>query len=58
MATMIIVEDESFERNALKNYIDWELIGVQIIGEASNGVQGLNIAMELRPDIILTEVNC
>lgn len=57
MATMIIVEDESFERNALKNYIDWELIGVQIIGEASNGVQGLNIAMELRPDIILTDVN-
>ena len=48
MATMIIVEDESFERNALKNYIDWELIGVQ----------GINLAMELRPDIILTEVTC
>lgn len=47
MATMIIVEDESFERNALKNYIDWELIGVQ----------GINLAMELRPDIILTDVN-
>lgn len=57
MATMIIVEDESFERNALKNYIDWELIGVQIVGEASNGVQGINLAMELRPDIILTDVN-
>ena len=57
MATMIIVEDESFERNALKNYIDGELIGVQIVGEASNGVQGINLAMELRPDIILTDVN-
>lgn len=57
MATMIIVEDESFERNALKNYIDWELVGVQIVGEASNGVQGVNIAMELKPDIILTDVN-
>ena len=57
MATMIIVEDESFERNALKNYIDWQLIGVQVIGEAANGVQGLNLAMELKPDIILTDVN-
>lgn len=57
MATMMIVEDESFERNALKTCIDWELIGVQIIGEAANGAQGLNLAMELKPDIILTDVN-
>lgn len=57
MATMIIVEDESFERNALKSCIDWGLIGVQIIGEAGNGAQGLNLAMELRPDIILTDVH-
>ena len=37
MVTMIIVEDEAFERNALKQCIDWNLIGVEIIGEASNG---------------------
>lgn len=57
MATMIIVEDESFERNALKNCIDWDLIGVQIVGEAANGAQGLSLAMEAKPDIILTDVN-
>lgn len=57
MATMIIVEDESFERNALKNSIDWELIGVKVIGEAANGAQGLNLALELKPDIILTDVS-
>ena len=55
MATLMIVEDESFERNALK--IDWELIGVKVIGEAANGAQGLNLAMELKPDIILTDVS-
>lgn len=57
MTTMIIVEDESFERKALKDCIDWELIGVQVIGEAANGMQGFNMAMELRPDIILTDVS-
>lgn len=57
MATLMIVEDESFERNALKNSIDWELIGVKVIGEAANGAQGLNLAMELKPDIILTDVS-
>mgnify|MGYP000158189337 FL=1 len=57
MATLMIVEDESFERNALKNSIDWELIGVKVIGEAANGAQGLNLAMELKPDISLTDVS-
>ncbi len=56
MATMILVEDESFERNSLMNFIDWNLIGIQIVGEAANGVQGLSLVLELRPDIVLTDV--
>ncbi len=56
MATMILVEDESFERTSLKNCIDWNLIGVQIIGEAANGSQGLNKVIELQPDIVLADV--
>ena len=56
MVTMIIVEDESFERNALKQCIDWNLIGVEIVGEASNGAHGLSLALEKRPDIVLTDV--
>mgnify|MGYP001773661639 FL=1 len=28
-----------------------------MIGEAANGAQGLNLAMELKPDIILTDVS-
>ncbi len=56
MATMILVEDESFERNSLMNFIDWKLIGIQIIGEAANGAQGLSMVLEQRPDIVLTDV--
>lgn len=57
MVTMIIVEDEALERNALRNCIDWGLIGVEIVGEAANGAQGLSLVMELRPDIVLTDVS-
>jgi len=53
---MILVEDESFERNSLINYIDWQLIGIQIIGEAINGSQGFSLVEELHPDIVLTDV--
>ncbi len=57
MPTMILVEDESFERQSLIHHIDWELIGVEIVGEAVNGEQGLARTMELRPDIVLSDVN-
>ena len=57
MVTMILVEDESFERRALMEHIDWSLIGVEIIGEAINGQQGLTLTMERRPDIVLTDVS-
>ena len=56
MTTMLLVEDESFERSSLMRCIDWGLIGVKIIGEASNGSQGLTRVMELKPDIVLTDV--
>lgn len=54
---MILVEDESFERRALIEHIDWNLIGVDIIGEAINGEQGLALVMERHPDIVLSDVN-
>ena len=43
MVTMIIVEDESFERNALKQCIDWNLIGVEIVGEAKSGYEAVEL---------------
>lgn len=56
MVTMVIVEDERFEREALKNCIDWELIGVEIVGEAADGASGLSMVIEKKPDIVLTDV--
>lgn len=57
MVTMILVEDESFERRALIEHIDWNLIGVEVIGEAINGEQGLSLVMERHPDIVLSDVS-
>ncbi|MCL2867561.1 MAG: response regulator, partial [Clostridia bacterium] len=56
MIGMLLVEDESFERMSLATCVDWSLIGVHIIAEAANGSQGLSKALELRPDIVLTDV--
>jgi len=53
---MILVEDESFERNSLVNFVDWSIVGIDIIGEAANGSQGFALVEKLRPDIVLTDV--
>lgn len=53
---MLLVEDESFERTSLASCVDWGLIGVDIAGEAANGSQGLAKVLELKPDIVLTDV--
>ena len=56
MPTMILVEDEGFERSSLVNCVNWSLAGIQIIGEAANGSLGFSLVEKLQPDIVLTDV--
>lgn len=56
MYTIMIVDDEYLVREGLKNTIDWESSGFKVIGEASNGIEGYDKYMQLKPDIIITDV--
>ena len=57
MYKVIIVEDEELIRKGLIFTINWEEIGTIVVGEAENGVKGLELIKELNPDIIITDVN-
>lgn len=52
---LLIAEDEFLCRENLKN-IDWESIGVSICGVAENGQQAMELAKELKPDIIISDI--
>lgn len=41
MYKLLIVEDEIWEREGLVDFIDWRQLNIQIVGTASNGIQGL-----------------
>ena len=56
MIKILLVEDLDIVREDLKNLIDWESEGYQIIGEARNGEIGLSMFRELRPDIVITDI--
>ena len=57
MYKILLVDDEYFPREALKASIPWNEYGCTVCGEAKNGFDGIEKAMELKPDIILTDIN-
>ena len=53
----IIVDDESWTREVLKQLGKWDEYNIEIAGEAADGDYGLEMARAIHPDIILTDVN-
>ena len=56
MTTVLIVDDEYLVRRGIRETIDWQSYGFEIVGEAANGIDGYEKYKELRPDIIITDV--
>ena len=57
MYKVLLVDDEYFAREALKETIPWEEHGCTVCGEAKHGLDGMEKALDLKPDIILTDIN-
>jgi two-component system response regulator YesN len=56
MIKLLIIDDEQDIREGLKCSIEWEENDVLVIGEASNGVEALEIINNTFPDIILVDI--
>lgn len=56
MLNVLIVDDEYLVRYGLRESIDWRENGFNIIGEASDGEEGLELASKCRPEIIITDI--
>jgi two-component system response regulator YesN len=53
---VFIADDEAIIREGLKYIIDWEELGFEICGEASNGEDTLNNILKLKPDLVLLDI--
>ena len=53
---VVIVEDELLARQRLKKLLDVYNDSIEIIGEASNGAQGLDLIETLHPDFIFLDI--
>lgn len=57
MHTVVIVDDEYYFRQTLKKYIQSYGEEFEIVGEAFNGIAGIELVNQLEPDIALLDIS-
>ena len=57
MYNVMLVDDEEEVRLAIEKKINWEDIGFKVVGSAGNGFDALDMALECRPDVVMTDIN-
>ncbi|MBQ3089068.1 MAG: response regulator transcription factor [Oscillospiraceae bacterium] len=53
---VLLVDDEAEIRQGICRTVDWEAMGFDLCGEAANGQDALELAEQLRPDVLLTDI--
>lgn len=56
MLKVLVVEDELYVRKGIVLTVDWAKYDCCVVGEATNGEEGLAAADRERPDIIVTDI--
>ena len=54
--TAIIIDDEPFIRDVINALGHWDELEIDVVGEASDGVAGIELVKQLAPDIVITDV--
>ena len=54
--TVVFVEDEKIVRDEIVSSIRWKLLGLELVGTASDGLEGEKLIKELEPDIVITDI--
>lgn len=56
MFKLIIADDEKITRDGLEQYIPWKDYGITTVLTAKNGLVALELAKQVEPDIVVTDV--
>lgn len=53
---ILLADDEEEIREGIVQKIDWENLGYTVVGSAENGLEALEKAEHLRPDVVITDI--
>ncbi|MEG1880026.1 MAG: response regulator, partial [Oscillospiraceae bacterium] len=56
MLKVLLVDDDDFVRTGLKNTVNWGDLGFEIVSEAKNGCEALEILEKIHVDLVITDI--
>jgi two-component system response regulator YesN len=56
MYKVLIVDDEGWVVESLKDLVEWERYGFEVVGQAANGGEALEVIRQLHPDVVFTDI--
>ena len=56
MVQLLIVDDEPLVQIGIRSMLNWESMGIEIAGTATNGRQAYDIILEKHPEIVITDI--
>ena len=54
--TVLVAEDEHDQRRSIIERVNWDAADFEVIGEAENGAEALELTETLEPDLIITDI--
>lgn len=56
MIRVVIADDEQKVSLLIRNLVDWDSIGMEVVGVADNGLEAMEFLRYLSPEILLTDI--
>lgn len=53
---VLLIDDEPGAIEGLQMWVDWPMLGFEVCGTGSNGIEGLAMMERLQPDLVVTDV--
>lgn len=57
MYRVMLIDDETAIRKLMRASIEWESLGMEVVGEAASGIEAINVIDDMRPDIAFVDIS-
>lgn len=57
MYSVMLIDDEQSARNLLKASINWQSLDMEVVGEATSGIEAINVIDDMKPDIAFVDIS-
>ncbi len=54
---VMLIDDEESARKLMRASIDWEELGLEVVGEAASGIEAINTIDDIKPDIAFVDIS-